>query len=399
MKFTKATVAAMQLPAGKSDHIEFDEVTPGFGIRIRESGRRTWVAQMRVHGRTRRLAIGDMRQVELEAARAAAKKFFAESTLGKDPVEASREARAKAAVTVGNVVEEYLSAREKDLRASTHKSLSRYLRRQFAPLQGMPIDSVTRRDVALVVADIAREHGPSAAARARSALSAFYGWALKEGIATGESNPVAFTNDPAQGEKPRERVLSPSETRAIWHSCPDTDFGRIVKLLFLTACRRQEIGSLEWSEISFDKALLTIPGHKTKNHRTHKLPLVPEAVELLQSVPRRDGCPHVFGGGRIGFTSFSAPVKELQTCLAATGDVAEQWSLHDIRRTARSEMGELGVEPWVGEQILNHTRAGIEGTYNWAKLEKQMRTALMLWADRLRAIIEGGESNVVALRV
>jgi integrase len=313
--------------------------------------------------------------VGLEVARTAAKQFFAHATLGTDPIKARAEARSKAAVTVGNVVEEYLSAREKDLRASTHKSLSRYLRRHFAPLQSVPIDTVTRRHVALTVADIAREHGPSAAARARSALSAFYGWALKEGIATSESNPVALTNDPAPSEKPRERVLSPSEIRAIWRSCPDTDFGRIVKLLFLTACRRQEIGSLEWSEISFDKALLTIPGHKTKNHRTHKLPLVPQAIELLQSIPRRDGNPHVFGGGRIGFTSFSAPVKELQRCLAATGDATEQWSLHDIRRSVRSEMGELDVEPWVGEQILNHVRSGIEGVYNWAKLEKQMRTA------------------------
>jgi hypothetical protein len=61
-------------------------------------------------------------------------------------------------------------------------------------------------------------------------------------------------------------------------------------------------------------------------------------------------------------------------------------------------MGNLGVEPWVGEQVLNHTRAGIEGTYNWAKLEKQMRAALTLWADRLPAIVEGTEPTAPALR-
>jgi hypothetical protein len=111
MKFTKASVAALKPPAGKTDHIEFDEVTPGFGIRIRESGRRTWIAQMRVHGQTRRLAIGDVAQIELEAARSAAKKFFAESTLGKDPAQARREARAEATVAIGNVVDEYVPQR------------------------------------------------------------------------------------------------------------------------------------------------------------------------------------------------------------------------------------------------------------------------------------------------
>ena len=75
------------------------------------------------------------------------------------------------------------------------------------------------------------------------------------------------------------------------------------------------------------------------------------------------------------------------------------WTLHDVRRSIRSELGDLGVEPWVGEQILAHHRGGIEGVYNHAKLERQMRQALQLWADRLRAIIEGGESNVVPMKM
>jgi hypothetical protein len=112
MKFTKATVAALRRPAGKTDHFEWDDATPGFGIRPREGGKRTWIAQMRVHGRTRRPAIGDVRQVELEAARAGARRFFAESTLGQDPVKTRPEARAKAANTFGAVVEKYLAVQE-----------------------------------------------------------------------------------------------------------------------------------------------------------------------------------------------------------------------------------------------------------------------------------------------
>jgi Arm DNA-binding domain len=103
MRFTKTSVAALKLPAGKTDHFEWDDSTPGFGIRLRRN-RRTWTAQLRVHGRTRRLAIGDVRQIELEAARAAAKRFFAKSIL-TDPAAERAEARAKAANTVGNVVQ------------------------------------------------------------------------------------------------------------------------------------------------------------------------------------------------------------------------------------------------------------------------------------------------------
>jgi integrase len=395
MKFTKTSVAALRLPAGKIDHFEWDDSTPGFGIRLRGT-RRTWIAQLRVHGRTRRLALGDLAQIELDAARTAAKRFFAESTLGKDPVTERAQARARAANTVGAVVEQYLAARESVTRPNTRRHQVRYLRRFFAPLHSSPIDSVTRRDVALELARLTEEHGKSSARHARSVLSAFWTWALREGIA-GEGNPVAFTNDPNTGAKPRERVLSPPEIRAIWRTLPDTEYGNIVRLCFFTACRRSEVGNLEWSEIDFGKALLTIPGEKTKNHRTHRLPLLPEAIEILKLIPRREGNSFVFGS-RHGFTTFSYCQNALVACLAVTGDVAEPWSLHDIRRTVRSEIGDLGVEPWVGEQILNHARSGIEGVYNWAKLERQMRQALQLWADRLRTIVEDTTSNVAVLR-
>jgi integrase len=396
MRFTKTSVAALQLPPGKADHIEFDEATPGFGVRLREGGKRSWIAQMRVHGRTKRLAIGDARQVELEAARSAAKRFFAGGDLGKDPVAERRQARAQAANTVGVVVERYLAAREPVARPNTMRNLTRSLRRLFAPLHGRPIDSVTRREVAVEVARIAEQHGRPTAKEARAALSAFYTWALKEGIAEG-SNPVAYTNDPNAGAKPRDRVLKPEEIRAIWRALPDTLYGQLVRLCFYTACRRSEIGNLEWSEIDFDKALLTIPGEKMKGRRPHRLPLVPEAIEILRSMPRQEGNRFVFGG-RHGFTTFSHCQTVLTSCLAVMGDVAEQWSLHDVRRTVRSELGDLGVEPWIGETILSHARAGIEGTYNWAKLEKQMRVALTLWAERMRSIVEGVNSNVVAMR-
>jgi integrase len=150
------------------------------------------------------------------------------------------------------VVEKYLAVRKPVARPSTYRQLDRYLSGYFPSLDGMPIDAVKRRDVALAIADIVAAHGPVAAARARAALSAFYTWALKEGVATGESNPVTFTNDPAD-EKPRKRVLAPSEIRAIWRTLPEGTYSDVVRLLFYTGCRRQEIGSLEWREINFEK--------------------------------------------------------------------------------------------------------------------------------------------------
>jgi hypothetical protein len=169
MKFTKTSVAALRVPAGKIDHFEWDDSTPGFGIRLRGT-RRTWIAQLRVHGRTRRLALGDVAQIELDAARTAAKRFFAESTLGKDPLTERAQARARAANTVGAIVEQYLATRESVARPNTRRHQVRYLRRFFAPLHSSPIDSVTRRDVAFELARLTEEHGKSSARHARSVL-------------------------------------------------------------------------------------------------------------------------------------------------------------------------------------------------------------------------------------
>ena len=89
-----------------------------------------------------------------------------------------------------------------------------------------------------------------AAARARDNISALFTWARARGCAT--SIPVIATNDPTAGMPSRDRVLSDDEIRAVWTACQDDDFGRILKLLLLTGCRRDEIGGLQWAEVDLN---------------------------------------------------------------------------------------------------------------------------------------------------
>ena len=79
------------------------------------------------------------------------------------------------------------------------------------------------------------------------------------------SNPVVGLNDPAEGIEPRDRVLMLDELKAIWTQCRDDDFGRIIRLLLLTACRRDEIGGLRWSEVDLETGKLLLPKDRTKN--------------------------------------------------------------------------------------------------------------------------------------
>jgi integrase len=142
-------------------------------------------------------------------------------------------------------------------------------------------------------------------------------------------------------------VLGGAELTAIWKACKDDDYGRIVRLLILLGCRRQEIGSLLWREVDVENGTLTISAERAKNHRALTLPLPSIAVELLRAVPPRN--EHVFGRSRRGFGSWS----DLKTALDTRSKVSG-WTLHDIRRSVATGMNELGIAPHVVEQILNH---------------------------------------------
>jgi integrase len=302
MKFTQAEIAKLTLPAGKDDIIIWDDDLPGFGIRLRRNSQ-AYIIQGRIDGQQWRTKIGDVRRIKLEAARAIARKRFAEITLHGDPRAARAEAKARAAHTFGALAGRYLEDRKPVLRSRTWAAIKLHLVGHFKALHGLPIHRIARRDVAVALGSIAVGHGKVAAARARSSLSAFFAWAMREGLA--EANPVIGTNNPEAGMASRDRVLTDAELRAIWTACQDDDFGRIVRLLMLSGCRRDEIGSLQWSEIDLDRAMLHIPGSRTKNHTPLNLPLVPMAVTILTAAPRWADREFVWCRSGDGFSTWS----------------------------------------------------------------------------------------------
>ena len=398
MKLTTDSVAGLRRPAGKQDHIEWDDSLPGFGVRSRGDTKR-WIVQYRVGPQQRRESLGDIRKVKLEDARRIARQRFAQAELGVDPAAEKAKARAAATaakLTVASVAARYLAAKEDVLRPSTYKAAKRYFAVQWKPLADRPIDGVKRADVAVRLQEIIEINGRTSAARARSNLSALFSWAMREGLC--EANPVIVTNDPGEGIEPRDRVLTDHELGAIWRACQDDDFGRIVKLLILTGCRREEIGGLKWSEIDLDTGIMTIPGERTKNHRPLALTLPPMAIDILRSVPHRADRAYVFGVRGGAFSAWSYATLALNNRIAAAeGKPLAHWTLHDLRRTMRTGLGKLGVPPHVAELVINHVKGGVQGIYDRHRYESEIKQALALWADHSFAVVEGRASKIVTL--
>jgi integrase len=369
---------------------------PGFGVRLR-SGSAFYIVQYRVGSKQRRESLGDIRKTDLEQARKNARVRFAQVELGIDPraerdkLEASQKADG---LMFKTVFEDYLTARKAIQAASTHGAARRYFEQHWAPLHRRALNTIDRATVASTLRDITRDHGRTSAARARSNLSALFAWAMREGVVA--SNPVVGTNDPEEGIEARDRVLAPDELKAIWNQCRDDDFGRIVRLLLLlTACRREEIGGLRWSEVDLETGKMLLPKERTKNRRPLALTLPEAARAILRAAPRRAGRDLVFGGGKAGFTAWSYCTLAFhgQITAANGGRALAPWRIHDLRRTVRTGLGKLGVKPHVAELVLNHTghKAGIGGVYDHYDYEPEIAEALATWDAHLLSIVGTAE--------
>jgi integrase len=406
-KLTDAAIRSAALPAKASDIIIWDTALPGYGLRLRalSGGRlqRQFIVQYRDALRaSRRFVLGTTDELTAAAARESAGKMLAGIRLGHFP-HAQREQQRKAAEherdraveTLGAIAELYLPRQQQALRPRSFGELRRHLLRAWSPLHRVSVHDINRRMIALRLTEIATESGPIAANRARASLSAFYGWMTREGIV--ENNIILNTNK-ATEEKPRDRTLTDVELAQIWRACGDDPFGRVVRLLMLTGQRRSEVGGMRWDELDLEQGLWTMEGERSKNGKKHVVPLVPEVIAILEQAPRAGD--HVFGGGVAGFNGWSAAKADLDARIAAaTGKPIADWRLHDTRRTMKTIMSDkLDVRSEISEALLNHSKKGLEATYNTAMYVRQKHAALQLWTDYLRPIIDGGERKVVQMR-
>ena len=402
------------LPEGKAEKLYFDRDLPGFGIRVRRlaNGRtlRKWFYQYRskLDGKQARVALGNVDKpapITATKARQAAATIAERVQIGSDPQKERKEAKKANKLLLLDAALKYLDDRrsgivgKRPMRDSTYRPAKRYFELHWGTLARRPVASITEAEVKTELRRIIERHGKQAARAAKANLSAFYVWALREGIA--KTNPTIATHALAQNE-PRDRVFDDNEIRTIWAALRDDDFGRIVKLLFFTACRRDEIGGLRWAEIDFSSGVMTLPPARTKSGRGLQMTLPAQAIEVLRQCPRKAGREFLFGQTGGAFSRWSWEKMAIDKRMAEAGHaLVEAWGLHDIRRSARTRLGKIGVKPHVAELVLGHAahKTGIVGTYDHHDYADEIRDALARWATTLTAIIDPPDkSNVTPIR-
>jgi len=442
MKLTAKGIRGLDLPKGKSDHLFWDDDIPGFGLRLRAGGSRSWVFQYALGDKQRRLSLGAAtpesftKQRTLDGViklgiREQAALLHASVKLGQDPAGEKQQARETATDTFKAVAERYLEFQEKlggkdgkGLRLGSHRELKRHLMMHAKTLHSLLFAKIQQRDIANVISAVRAKHAVTAN-RVRTSLASLYSWAIGEGLIS--INPVTGTK--RTEEKSRDRVLDPAELRAIWNSLSDDHFGSIMKLLALTGQRAGEIAGLRWSEINEDRGSADLPPERIKNGRKHSIPLSEPARAIIAAQPRRPRSKTdselrdlIFGFGDGPFSGWGKSMELLNKRIVdKAGYEVPHFTPHDLRRSVATYLGGglpedrlnklpprdrefaagLGEPPHVIESILNHVsgfKAGVAGICNRSDYGPEERRALALWADRLIAIVENRESNIKPLK-
>jgi integrase len=224
-----------------------------------------------------------------------------------------------------------------------------------------------------------------------AALGKLFSWAVAHRLIALSPAAGVFKTRPPQA---RDRVLSTSELRLLWAACDQTGypFGVVAKLLLVTGQRRAEVAGMRWSELSEDYAVWNIPAQRTKNARPHTVWLPPAARGLVASVPRCDGVDLLFTfTHQTAVSGFSKAKAQIDATMRKIANKEVQaWRVHDLRRTAATGMGELGIAPHVIELTLNHIsghRSAVAGVYNRSVMAPERKAALERWAKYVVGIV------------
>lgn len=426
---TKRTVDAAS-PAAR-EYIVWDaggkETVKGFGLRVSPSGGKTYIFQYRlaVPGQAaattpRKYTIGKHGQLTPDQARTRAKELAFQVAQGIDPREselerfaareraradAERDLQEREAQSFRSLSAQWLEEYVLDHRSATVGQARVAMSKYLTPVLG---DTVVRD---IVKADVQRviDRIPARRKATRQQVyayaSVFFKWALERDYTA--ENPLAGLSKP-KGSKARDRVLSDAELALVLTASERvrTPFGPFFRLLIYTGQRREEVASMQWSDLDRQAGTWLIQADDAKNHRAHVVPLNALALHELDVLAGLAGTFKGEPAGRPtttwprsgpvlttdgyrsirGFSKAKIMLDAHVAALAGEGSPTEPWRVHDLRRTLATGLQRLGVRFEVTEAVLNHVsgaRSGVAGIYQRYDWAREKREALEAWAGHL----------------
>ena len=373
----------------------------GLFVVVQPSGRKSYAVQFRVNGKPKKLTLP--KGTKLAEARVEAAAALLKVHQGHDPTAAKKKRKEAQRIAAENtfkaVAESYLEREGKKKDGERLRSLQwrrALLERLVYPTLGdQPIAAIKRKAIIELLDKIedgklidkdSRKPIRGGATMAHSTLAVvrkiMRWYAVRD-----EDYVVPIVPGMARikpDDRARSRVLTDDELRAVWKTAEERadPFAAMLRFMLLTAARRSEAAAMTWSEIIADAdagSCWLLPAARNKVKVDLLRPLSQAAQDLLDAQPRIEGCPYVFTYGRKPLAAFSQCKGDFD---AASG--VNNWTLHDLRRTARTLMSRAGVNSDHAEQCLGHLLSGVRKTYNRDDFKQQKKIAF----EALAALIE-----------
>jgi integrase len=396
------------VPDGKS-HVTFRDGT-GLCLRLLPTGKATWQFVYRVRGLGRAgtqktVTIGSWPVIEVERARKEVRTLAGKVAGGGDPRADMREAKRRCRAVVAALLDDYekwIGSR----RLQAAKSMMSLLRRGLSHLLQRDLRDLGRVDLIDAIERIERSGRVGAAREFRKHLRTFLNRQLSLGAIAldplaGYRAPSVTKQDTVAAEE-HGKALNEDEIFAVWRaaSAIGGSFGGLVKTGLLTGLRRSELAAMRWDWIDRNGLKITVPGKAMKSGREHTVPITGMLAALLEEIPDRGGGLVFPSEKRLGGATAMSGWSKLLPRLRRTSGV-EGVGLHDLRRTYRSALADLGVREEIAEAMIAHRRSGLVARYNRAELWDQRRGAaekLDAWLSGVVSRIEGDKAaNVVPL--
>ncbi|PJF08383.1 site-specific integrase [Pseudorhodobacter sp. MZDSW-24AT] len=384
----------------------------GLILRVDPNGARFWVQRITVHGKRREIGLGSPPVVSLADARDAALANKKLLRTGADPLAEKR--KSKESITFAEACEHYMASKLAEFDNDKHRkqwpaTLNAYAKPKIGHLL---VRAITTADVLRVLEPIWNEKNETAS-RLRGRIEAVLSWATVAGHRTGD-NPARWAGNlkellpkPSKVAKgDNQPALALGDVARWWSDLEKRDgmAAQALQFLTLTAARSGEVRGMVWDEVNLDPAnsanpakrtgLWTIPASRMKAGREHRVALTPEAVAILEAIPRMDGSPFVFfaaRGGALSDMSISAVMRRMQESEEKAGrpgylDPKNKRPAvpHGLRSTFRQWAAERGYPRDMAELALAHfIGSDVERAYQRSDMLERRRAMMADWGSFL----------------
>lgn len=397
-KLTDRFISTVALPA--SGRLEvLDTEARGLCLRVTSRGVKTWtfLYRSRLGGPLKRLTFGDYPAWSLADARKKAMALRQQVQDGGDPIIDRR--RSRDALTLQKMAESY--ARHVKAKLRSGAEYEAMLNRHLLPKLGdRKAADLKRADIVMVLDELGAR-APVSANRLQAVTSAMFSWAVDQGLL--EASPIIGLAKRSV-EHAKERTLSDDEIRRFWSALDSMAdaYRDALRLILLTGQRPGECAGIRAEEVDITSGLWTIPAARVKNKREQVVPLVGDALALVERLRGRQKHGTLLATPRGLELTPQNLAKAFERLPKGTLDADA--TPHDLRRTAATLMARLGTDRLHVAAVLNHastTRATVTGAvYDRHTYLPEKTRALSALDREIQRILSGqvSDGNIVPLR-